>query len=169
MYSANTVRYADVPENPIMSIPDHLRRAFTLIELLVVIAVISIIAAILFPVFATAREKARQTSCASNLRQLGVAFQAYTQDSDEKLPAGAGGSSSLDGTRWAGPVFPYVRAVGIFQCPDDAALATVIVSGGTTHTLYPVSYAFNCVNFRPILYQTFSAKVYQVFSPAVYH
>ena len=62
------------------------RTAFTLIELLVVIAIIAILAAILFPVFAQAREKARQTTCVSNLRQIGVAVMMYTQDYDETLP-----------------------------------------------------------------------------------
>ena len=60
--------------------------AFTLVELLVVIAVIAILAALLFPVFAQAREKARQAACASNLRQIGMAFAMYTEDYDERLP-----------------------------------------------------------------------------------
>ena len=63
------------------------RRGFTLIELLVVIAIIAILAAILFPVFAKAREKARQTSCLSNLKQLGLSFLMYAQDYDELLPS----------------------------------------------------------------------------------
>src|ERR1043165_533038 len=62
------------------------RRGFTLIELLVVIAIIAILAAILFPVFAQAREKARQAACMSNLRQIGLAFAQYVQDYDELLP-----------------------------------------------------------------------------------
>ena len=64
-------------------------RGFTLIELLVVIAVIAILAAILFPVFAQAREKARQTACLSNMRQMSMAVQMYTQDYDESLPLAA--------------------------------------------------------------------------------
>lgn len=61
-------------------------RALTLIELLVVIAIIAILAAILFPVFAQAREKARQTACLSNLKQVGLAVQMYAQDYDENIP-----------------------------------------------------------------------------------
>src|SRR5438093_9620550 len=72
---------------------------FTLIELLVVIAIIAILAAILFPVFARARENARRSSCQSNLKQLGLGFQMYTQDYDERLPAagdyGAAGGGAL--------------------------------------------------------------------------
>ena len=66
--------------------PPKAQRGFTLIELLVVIAIISILAAILFPAFASAREKARQISCVSNLHQLGLAFVQYTQDNDESMP-----------------------------------------------------------------------------------
>ncbi len=93
------------------------RSGFTLIELLVVIAIIAILAAILFPVFAQARAKARQISCLSNQKQLGLAYMQYVQDYDETFPFcekyGAAGAG------WAGRVYPYVKSVGVYECPDD--------------------------------------------------
>ncbi len=115
------------------------RRGFTLIELLVVIAIIAILAAILFPVFASAREKARQTTCASNLKQLGLAFVQYEQDYDEYLPCGSAqlaGAGANTGVGWAGQIFPYVKANAVFVCPDDP---TVPVHSYTV----PISYAYN--------------------------
>ena len=93
------------------------RRGFTLIELLVVIAIIAILAAILFPVFARAREKARQTSCLSNLKQIGLGIKMYVQDNDG-YPVHSSASSQAPRTRWPDHVFPYVRNTQIFLCPS---------------------------------------------------
>jgi prepilin-type N-terminal cleavage/methylation domain-containing protein/prepilin-type processing-associated H-X9-DG protein len=96
---------------------------FTLIELLVVIAIIAIIAAILFPVFASVREKGRQTSCASNLRQIGAALAMYAQDNDETMPAdvsmppiNGGNDTSMTFDR---QLIAYVKNDPVFACPSD--------------------------------------------------
>lgn len=91
-------------------------RAFTLIELLVVIAIIAILAAILFPVFAQAREKARQTSCLSNGRQIGIAFLMYASDWDDYLPLT---TFPLPSNSWTDQAQPYIRSRQIFRCPSD--------------------------------------------------
>lgn len=101
------------------------RSAFTLIELLVVIAIIAILAAILFPVFATAREKARQTACASNEKQLGLAILQYIQDYDE---LGPNNSANAGGPGWAGDIYPYVKSTGVFMCPDDITPSSPYIS-----------------------------------------
>lgn len=93
------------------------RSGFTLIELLVVIAIIAILAAILFPVFAQAREKARQSSCMSNMKQLSLATIQYTQDYDETFPTGLQ-NSWWDNT-WYRVVTPYVKSLDVFRCPTD--------------------------------------------------
>ncbi len=102
------------------------RRGFTLIELLVVIAIIAILAAILFPVFAKAREKARTSSCQSNMKQIGVAFAQYTQDYDEMLPlcrTCTGFISPVDGSNvtltWRFSIQPYMKSIQVFHCPSN--------------------------------------------------
>jgi len=113
------------------------RSAFTLIELLVVIAIIAILAAILFPVFAKVREKARQTSCLSNEKQLGLSIIQYVQDYDEKFPAGyivgaantgsalvapnidTNKSNGLTGWQWAQQIYSYTKSMGVYKCPDE--------------------------------------------------
>ncbi len=118
-----------------------MKRGFTLIELLVVIAIIAILAAILFPVFARAREKARQSSCLNNCRQLATAFVMYAQDYDERcmlsgvyIPSlavpGAGGSS--DGSNvnwWRYELQPYIKNWQIFLCPSGPAVGDPSYAG----------------------------------------
>jgi prepilin-type N-terminal cleavage/methylation domain-containing protein/prepilin-type processing-associated H-X9-DG protein len=99
------------------------RRGFTLIELLVVIAIIAILAAILFPVFAQAREKARQASCGSNLKQIGLAWSMYAQDYDERtLPWAPGTPNIGTNTVWIQSMLqPYSKNLLVFTCPSDRA------------------------------------------------
>ncbi|MCC6730766.1 MAG: DUF1559 domain-containing protein [Chthonomonadales bacterium] len=94
------------------------RRGFTLIELLVVIAIIAILAAILFPVFAQAREKARQASCLSNSKQVSLAVAMYTQDYDEILPFAQPGGWQWTQT-WLVNVQPYIKSFQVYRCPSD--------------------------------------------------
>ena len=100
-------------------------KGFTLIELLVVIAIIAILAAILFPVFAKARERARQSTCINNQKQLGLAMQQYTNDWDETMPQWhfPGGNYRIDGRAtdptWDAALYPTVRAKGSFNCPSN--------------------------------------------------
>lgn len=93
------------------------RKAFTLIELLVVIAIIAILAAILFPVFAQARESARRTQCLSNTKQAGLAMAMYVQDYDEVTPAVVHDGSGKENDFYA-ILQPYVKNISIFYCPD---------------------------------------------------
>jgi prepilin-type N-terminal cleavage/methylation domain-containing protein/prepilin-type processing-associated H-X9-DG protein len=104
-------------------------KGFTLIELLVVIAIIAILAAILFPVFAQAREKARATSCLSNTKQLSLGIQMYVQDYDETFPywnwgqsyngaSGAGTSPNHFESLWFNAIYPYVKNAQIYACPS---------------------------------------------------
>src|SRR4029450_7973871 len=92
------------------------RPGFTLIELLIVIAIIAVLAAILFPVFAQVREKARQATCFSNMRQLGLAFRMYTQDYDEQSPRKVSGLGDYPSRyTWKTQVLPYLKNEGIVR------------------------------------------------------
>ncbi len=95
------------------------RRAFTLIELLVVIAIIAILAAILFPVFARARENARRSSCQSNLKQIALGFKQYIQDYDELYPTANNTATPGGNGGWVIILQPYLKSTQIFQCPSD--------------------------------------------------
>ena len=120
-------------------------RGFTLVELLVVIAIIAILAAILFPVFAKAREKARQTSCLNNTKQLMLAALQYAQDYDEmmvRINIGPGvtytlpnGSSHSGYMLWHTSLYPYVKNVQVYNCPSYNVLFTGQYTGGGAYGL----------------------------------
>ena len=123
----------------------HQKSAFTLIELLVVIAIIAILAAILFPVFARARENARRASCQSNLKQIGLGMLQYSQDYDEKLvmdwfgpsgPGNDGRSNSTTRYKWMDAIFPYVKSEQIYVCPSDI---DVTYAGTTYYAQYKLN------------------------------
>src|SRR5688572_13881160 len=96
-------------------------KGFTLIELLVVIAIIGLLAAIMFPVFARARENARRASCQSNLKQIGLGFAQYNQDYDERYPSPCYGDWSIGGPYLSYPVLlqPYLKSEQVFLCPSE--------------------------------------------------
>jgi len=123
------------------------RRGFTLIELLVVIAIIAILAAILFPVFARAREKARQTSCLSNLKQIGTAMMMYVQDYDERFPRHYFRRASDNGISGSviTVVHPYVQNVQVWDCPSSPRETSQ--SGGQPSILGDFSYGWNYMVF----------------------
>jgi prepilin-type N-terminal cleavage/methylation domain-containing protein/prepilin-type processing-associated H-X9-DG protein len=129
-----------------------MRKGFTLIELLVVIAIIAILAAILFPVFARAREKARQASCQSNLKQLGLAMLMYSQDYDERLTYYRTNATGCGHPQqpthiimWTEALQPYVKNLQLNQCPStEANYCGGDVNTADNFTYIRQSYSFNC-------------------------
>lgn len=131
------------------------RTGFTLIELLVVIAIIAILAAILFPVFAQAREKARASACLSNARQIALALDMYTQDFDETFPwnpwpGGKGGTKGCPDqptTSFLMLLQPYLRSAGIFKCPSftgyDVKVMASYAKSVTPELSRGIGYGFN--------------------------
>ena len=140
------------------------RRGFTLIELLVVIAIIAILAAILFPVFLSAKERSKMATCLNNLRQLGTGFVLYTQDHNGVMPHTGGndvtgwcgdyrGNRAIAkgfGGRWIvpqdGDIWPYVRNTGPYLCPVDVKVrpySNEIDSSRHDSRDYPLSYSMN--------------------------
>ncbi len=110
------------------------KSGFTLIELLVVIAIIAILAAILFPVFARARENARRASCQSNLKQIGLGLMQYVQDYDEKFPYGYNTGYTINGAAatWDLTIQPYLKSYQVFTCPSDSKTPTVTFTDGSS-------------------------------------
>jgi prepilin-type N-terminal cleavage/methylation domain-containing protein/prepilin-type processing-associated H-X9-DG protein len=121
------------------------KKGFTLIELLVVIAIIAILAAILFPVFARARENARRASCQSNLKQMGLGLMQYTQDYDEKFPTTSITLAGPTYVRWSGMIQPYIKSTQLFICPSDTGSynQTNIGNGSSEGMSYGYSTYFN--------------------------
>lgn len=136
------------------------KSGFTLIELLVVIAIIGLLAAILFPVFARARDSARRSNCMSNLKQIGLGFTQYTSDYDERFPLAVGGwpanRPASDGQiifngaqLWQQAIYPYTKNHQIYFCPispsrQDATIASEpLDSGNTLQRMANANYGYN--------------------------
>ena len=125
------------------------RLGFTLIELLVVIAIIAILAAILFPVFAQAREKARSTACLSNLKQVGMATRMYSQDYDEVLVPNYLYSSTSTYAWWFDLLQPYVKNRDVFVCPNWSRVDVYATAPGAPKQTVKWSYGGNNWHWWP--------------------
>jgi prepilin-type N-terminal cleavage/methylation domain-containing protein/prepilin-type processing-associated H-X9-DG protein len=123
--------------NKLHGLPRKSRGGFTLIELLVVVAIIGILAAMLFPAFARARENARRTSCLSNLKQIGLAFMQYTQDYDEAYPLTSFPSTNIS---WTVSAQPYIKNLQLYRCPSDTGARWDSPVAPPTSNYYTTSY-----------------------------
>jgi prepilin-type N-terminal cleavage/methylation domain-containing protein/prepilin-type processing-associated H-X9-DG protein len=142
------------------------RKGFTLIELLVVIAIIAILAAILFPVFARARENARRASCQSNLKQIALGIFQYTQDYDEKFMTLQPNSTTIDSptvpSGWADALQPYLKSTQIYQCPSETGSPAIATSGNFAGQIDPGVSGYTDYWFNRILGGTSQAAVESV-------
>jgi prepilin-type N-terminal cleavage/methylation domain-containing protein/prepilin-type processing-associated H-X9-DG protein len=140
-----------------------LKSGFTLIELLVVVAIIALLAALLFPAFARARENARRTSCQSNEKQQAFGLMQYAQDYDERLPY----FDSSNGWSWFNFVLPYVKSSQIFRCPSaprQTSNSTFTSVFGSTYCLPGLS-ATN-VPLRMVIYHVYGLHLSKIKEPA---
>ena len=128
-----------------------MRKAFSLIELLIVLAIVGGIAALLFPLFSKVRDNARRASCQANLKQVGLGFMQYCRDYDEKMPRhffnsdGAPGYSPASDQGWMQVLQPYIKSVGVFQCPSEGnPLPNVLGTKGSSD--YWLNFAASGIN-----------------------
>ena len=122
------------------------KRGFTLIELLVVIAIIAILAAILFPVFAKAREKARQSSCINNMKQITTALTMFANDHEEQYPAAFFNQTAFGGNtpqQWKAVLYPYLKTPAVFVCASDPYGSEKKVYAQSREADEPASYRYN--------------------------
>lgn len=143
-----------------------IRKAFTLIELLVVIAIIAILAAILFPVFARARENARRTSCLSNIKQIGLGVMQYVQDYDEMYPMAYNGGNPSGSQYWNEVLQPYVKSTQVFRCPSSQ-MTGIVGNYGSLRSIMPISLTSDTFVRLPAIQA--AASVFMVFDYGNYY